>query len=132
MSEGNKITQADFDAAAKKVFNLQRELDITNADHIALWLEHSAPLEGNISWFACRIIEAHEIEMAKACMAIEKAANERDQELFEALVTARDYVADAAAGSLIYADSGGGFMAMAKEDLARIDATLAKAKGETR
>lgn len=97
MSEGIKITQADFDAAAKKVFNLQRELDITNADHIALWLEHSTPLEGNISWFACRIIEAHEIEMAKARMAIEKAATERELELSDALehlmkVHARDGV----------------------------------------
>lgn len=84
VSDGTKITQADFDAAAKKVSGLQRELDITNADHIALWLEHSAPLDGNISWFACRIIEAHEIEMAKARIANERL-NSAAPELLEAL-----------------------------------------------
>jgi len=40
------------------------------------------------------------------------------------LQTVRDYVADTAAGALVYADSGEGLMAMAKEDLARIDAAL--------
>ena len=49
--------------------------------------------------------------------------------LLEALRTKRDYVADAASGSLTYADSGDGFIAMAKEDLARIDAAIAKATG---
>lgn len=48
-------------------------------------------------------------------------------ELVEALKTKRDYIADAAAGHLTYVDSGEGFFAMAKEDLARIDAALAKA-----
>ena len=42
-----------------------RELDITNADHITLWLDSSKPLDASISWLACRIIEAHEIEVAK-------------------------------------------------------------------
>jgi len=45
--------------------------------------------------------------------------------LVEALQTKRDYIADAASGALTYADSGEGFKAMAKEDLARIDAILA-------
>jgi hypothetical protein len=43
---------------------LQRELDITNADHIALWLEANTipdePMSQCISWLACRIVEAHE------------------------------------------------------------------------
>ena len=38
--------------------------------------------------------------------------------------TTRDYVADAALGALTYKDSGEGFIFMAKEDLARIDAAL--------
>lgn len=50
--------------------------------------------------------------------------------MLEALEPARDYVADAASGSLIYVDSGPGYMAMAKEDLARIDAAITSAKGE--
>ena len=53
-------------------------------------------------------------------------------DMFEALLTERDYVADAASGGLTYEGSGEGFMAMAKEDLARIDAAIAKAKGETK
>lgn len=48
-------------------------------------------------------------------------------DLLEALRTKRDYVADAASGALAYESSGEGFKAMAKEDLARIDAALAKA-----
>ena len=48
-------------------------------------------------------------------------------DLLEALLTKRDYVADAASGSLTYSDSGEGFIAMAKEDLARIDAAIARA-----
>lgn len=49
--------------------------------------------------------------------------------LLAGLRTKRDYVADAASGALTYADSGDGFIAMAKEDLARIDAAIAKATG---
>lgn len=48
-------------------------------------------------------------------------------ELAEALQTLRDYVSDASKGALTYEGSGDGFIAMAKEDLARIDAALAKA-----
>lgn len=43
---------------------LQSELDITNADHVALWLEANTipdePMSQCISWLACRIVEAHE------------------------------------------------------------------------
>lgn len=55
------------------------------------------------------------------------ALTARIAELEGVLQTNRDYVADAANGHLFYADSGEGFIAMAKEDLARIDAALAKA-----
>jgi hypothetical protein len=50
-------------------------------------------------------------------------------ELLEALLTKRDYIADAASGALTYEGSGEGFKAMAAEDLARIDAAIAKATG---
>lgn len=50
-------------------------------------------------------------------------------ELLEALRTNRDYIADAASGGLKYDGSGDGFIAMAKEDLAVIDALIAKATG---
>lgn len=46
--------------------------------------------------------------------------------LREALKTNRDYIADAASGALTYEGSGEGFKAMAAEDLARIDALIAK------
>lgn len=65
----------------------------------------------------------------------EGAANARliaaAPDLLEALLTKRDYVADAASGALTYPDSGEGFKLMAAEDLARIDAIVAKARGET-
>lgn len=51
------------------------------------------------------------------------------KELVEALKTKRDYISDAANGALTYEDSGDGFKAMAAEDLARIDALLAKIGG---
>lgn len=59
-------TEADRDAAARKVFILERELDISNADHIALYLEANKPLDSHISWLACRIIEAHEIRLVQS------------------------------------------------------------------
>lgn len=46
--------------ASADVERLQRKLDITNADHIALWLENNLP-DASIAWLACRIVEAHEV-----------------------------------------------------------------------
>lgn len=46
------------------------------------------------------------------------------ERLRQVLATTRDYIADAASGALTYEDSGDGFIAMAKEDLARLDAAL--------
>ena len=43
----------------------------------------------------------------------------------EVMQTLRDYVSDASRGLLTYEGSGEGFIAMATEDLARIDALLA-------
>lgn len=59
-----------YETAATETQRLQRELDITNADHIALWLEANTipdePMSQCISWLACRIIEAHEAALARA------------------------------------------------------------------
>lgn len=46
-------------AANAKVEHLQRELDITNADHIALWLEANDPYDSD-AWLAVQIVEAFE------------------------------------------------------------------------
>ena len=54
--------------ASEEVERLSRELDITNADHIALWLEGNTiqdePMSQCVSWLACRIVEAHERAIA--------------------------------------------------------------------
>lgn len=60
------MAEGEWDRAAAEVDRLQRELDITNADHIALWLEanmHDSPL----GWLACRIVEAHERATSTRC-----------------------------------------------------------------
>jgi hypothetical protein len=48
-------------------------------------------------------------------------------ELFDVVKSLRDYIADTASGALHYSDSGEGVKAMATEDLARVDAAIAKA-----
>jgi hypothetical protein len=79
------VTQEDFERAAKEVARLQVELDITNADHVALWIEHNTigdePMNQCASWLACRIVEAHEIEMAKARLASRPDTNTVADEL---------------------------------------------------
>jgi hypothetical protein len=46
-------------AAHAETARLQSDLDITNADHIALWLEANMS-DSPLGWLACRIVEAHE------------------------------------------------------------------------
>lgn len=57
-------TPGPWMAAVAETNRLQRELDITNADHIALWLEANTipdePMSQCISWLAVQIVEAHE------------------------------------------------------------------------
>jgi len=53
------FSPADIEQASAEVARLQSELDITNADHIALWLEANM-VESSLGWLACRIVEAHE------------------------------------------------------------------------
>lgn len=64
---------------------------------------------------------------AEAIAAWNTRPASHEAELVEALITLRDYVCDAAQGALTYEGSGDGFIAMAKDDLARIEAALAKA-----
>lgn len=57
-------TPGPWEAAVAETNRLQRELDITNADHIALWLEANTipdePMSQCIGWLAVQIVEAHE------------------------------------------------------------------------
>lgn len=57
------FTPEAIEAANIETERLCRELDITNADHIALWLEANTP-DASTAFLACRIIEAHERELA--------------------------------------------------------------------
>lgn len=45
--------------ASAETDRLTRELDITNADHIAVWLEANID-DSSLAYLACRIVEAHE------------------------------------------------------------------------
>lgn len=80
-------------AAVAETNRLQRELDITNADHIALWLEANTipdePMSQCISWLACRIVEAHERatnpELINAAEAAKVLIGARNDNLSEAL-----------------------------------------------
>jgi hypothetical protein len=53
------FTPERIEAANNKVARLQCELDITNADHIALWLEANDPYEGD-AWLAVQIADAYD------------------------------------------------------------------------
>lgn len=66
------LTEADFARASAETERLQRELDITNADHIALWLESNMG-DSALGWLACRIIEAHEQEVSLVRLAHSQA-----------------------------------------------------------
>jgi hypothetical protein len=53
------FTPERIESANNKVARLQCELDITNADHIALWLEANDPYEGD-AWLAVQIADAYD------------------------------------------------------------------------
>lgn len=57
------MTPEQIKSASEEVERLTHKLDITNADHIALWLEANMD-DSPIAWLACRIIEAHEATLA--------------------------------------------------------------------
>lgn len=56
----NCFTPEAIERANAHVAHLQANLDITNADHIALWLEEHLNDDTGLGWLACRIVEAHE------------------------------------------------------------------------
>ena len=58
------LTAEVIATASAETDRLQRELNITNADHIALWLE--ANMTAPLAWLACRIAEAHEATALRA------------------------------------------------------------------
>lgn len=51
--------------ATEQTEKLAHELDITNADHTALWLEENMQ-DASLGWLACRIVEAHERALANS------------------------------------------------------------------
>lgn len=69
-AEGLRLFKEACLAASAKVERLSRELDIANADHIALWLDENMA-DSSHAWLACRIVEAHEA-------AIRTLTKERD------------------------------------------------------
>jgi hypothetical protein len=86
-----------WQAAVAETNRLQRELDITNADHIALWIEANTipnePMNQCASWLACRIVEAHEAAMAERIAALE-AEVARLQEAAQPFVNCCEFIAD--------------------------------------
>lgn len=58
------FTPERIEAANAETERLQRELDITNADHIALWLEANDPYDGD-AWLACQIADAYDRALAR-------------------------------------------------------------------
>ena len=83
---GATFTEEHIAKASEAVKLLSGELDITNADHTALWLEANAlspPLTHQLGWVACRIVEAYE-------RAITPATPAGDEGLVEELAPAID------------------------------------------
>lgn len=64
---GEMFSPEAIERANAHVERVSRELDITNADHIALWLEANIH-DSTLGWLACRIIEAHEQQVALATL----------------------------------------------------------------
>ena len=60
----------NWERAVAETNRLQRDLDITNADHIALWLEANTipdePMSQCMGWLAVQIVEAHEAAIGRA------------------------------------------------------------------
>lgn len=69
-----------YRAAAQQVARRQSELDITNADHIALWLEENLP-DASLAYLACRIVEAHEAALPEGGDAPAVPADVEEAEL---------------------------------------------------
>ena len=57
------FTPARLLDASLEVDRLEKELDVTNADHISLWLSANAPM--SISYLSVRIAEAYDRAITK-------------------------------------------------------------------
>ena len=71
-----------WQSAVEETDRLERELDLTNVDHVALWLEANAispPLTHQLGWVACRITEAYEAQIAKLQADGDKLAGALEQ-----------------------------------------------------
>lgn len=61
----SKNMEAAFERAEREVADLSRNLDIANADHIALWLEaHIGEEIEHLGWLASCIADAHDARIA--------------------------------------------------------------------
>lgn len=57
----SKDMAAAFERAEREVAELIRNLDISNADHVALWLDaHLGHVSEHLPWVASRIVDAHQ------------------------------------------------------------------------
>ena len=83
------MTPEEIIAAHNEVARLTHELDITNADHIVLWLEANMD-DSPIAWLACRIVEAHEATLT-AREAVAEARGRREGIEESAKVICPDY-----------------------------------------
>lgn len=72
---GEAFSPQNIERASKAVERLCTELDITDADHIALWLEGNA-LGSTFAWLAVRIVEAHERVITRERIAAAEAMRE--------------------------------------------------------
>ena len=75
------------DLATLDVERLEKELDITNADHIALWLASSGRV--SISYLAVQIAQAYDRAIAVETAELQKAVGVADKALSNALFVIR-------------------------------------------
>ena len=57
------MTPEQIATASAETERLAHNLDITNVDHVALWLDENLS-DASPIWLACRIVEAHEAILA--------------------------------------------------------------------
>lgn len=74
-----------FAEATAKTEILARNLDITNADHVTLWLECNIEDMAGISWLAVRIVEAHEAEIERLRAALQQSRSAVIEECAKAI-----------------------------------------------
>lgn len=75
MREAPLFTAEGIAKAHRETERLSQELDITNADHVALWLEANLG-DASLGWLAVRIVEAHEAALASGETSPERGRGE--------------------------------------------------------